>query len=190
MSDNPFLLPPAGRPPAPPKTPDAAPAAAADPPGDPIPDHYIAVPASVESATHRIARPGATDEVRADGPTDAVAEETRVAPTARAWVLVWPDGTRLALTVPLLLGRNPAAIADRPDAELLAIADPGKSVSKTHALLEPAAEGVRLRDLHSTNGVVVDGPGGRELGAAGGELLAPAGATILLGSFAIGVVAG
>ena len=185
MSDNPFLLPPGGaKSPEKPKTPDAAPAPAA-----PDPRHYIAVPAAVESATHRIERPDppAVDPVEAP-----VAEETRLAPPVapRAWALVLPDGTRVSLDGPLLLGRDPAGIPDRPEARLLPLADTGKTVSKTHALLEPDPEGVRVRELHSTNGVAVDTAAGRQLLSAGSETLAPLGSTIMLGSFAIGVAAG
>ncbi len=204
MSDNPFLLPPGGaRPPEKPKTPDAA------PPRDP--SHYIAVPASVESATHRIARPAPEPEPIAaepiaaepDGPVEPtpvpdepVAEETRLAPPAgppsgsRRWALVLPDGTRRSLDGALLLGRDPAGIPDRPDAGLLPVVDPGKTVSKTHALLEPAPGGVRVRELHSTNGVAVDTAAGRRIIAAGSEAVAPLGATIMLGSFPLVVAAG
>ena len=187
MSDNPFLLPPGGG-----KTPAAGPPPAGPPtiarPAVPDPTHYIAVPASVESATHRIVR----------APSDeTVAEETRlVAPTrvgdvapsgSPALQLILPDGARLRLDGALLLGRDPAAIPERPDARLLAVVDLGKTVSKTHALLEPAPEGVRVRDLHSTNGVAIDTASGRQLLSAGGEAIAPSGATIMLGSFAIRV---
>ncbi|MES1169368.1 MAG: FHA domain-containing protein [Leifsonia sp.] len=196
MSGNPFLLPPGGAERArPAAVPDAAPTRART--SDP--EHYIAVPASVESATHRIQRP---EPPESRDPVEAeAAEEMRVAPAPspviRAWVLVLPDGTRLALTGPLVLGRNPASIPDRPEAELLAVVDPGKTVSKTHALLEPDSEGVRVRDLHSTNGVSVDAVAETVVGAparrvlnAGGEAVAPVGSTILLGSFPIGVAAG
>jgi hypothetical protein len=199
MSGNPFLLPPGGAKRVPPAaTPDvgpksaspAAPAAAPDAAPAAGPEHYIAVPASVESATHRIHRP---NEPEPAAPSD-VAEETVVAPVAspatRSWVLELPDGTRCALAGALLLGRNPAGIADRPDAGLLAVVDPGKTVSKTHALLAPDAGGVRVRDLHSTNGVAIDAAGERRLLSAGGEAVAPPGSTILLGSFAVGVAAG
>jgi hypothetical protein len=178
MSDNPFLLPPGGaKPPAlPPSVPDPSPR--------PDPVHYIAVPASVESATHRVARP-------APDPEQPVAEETRVVSPAapREWMLVLPDGTRMSLDGPLLLGRDPAGIPDRPEAGLLPLADSGKTVSKTHALLEPTPDGVRVRDLHSTNGVAVDTAGGRQLALAGSEVLAAVGATIMLGSFPIRVAA-
>lgn len=208
MSDvprNPFLLPPDGAPPtaapppvSPPRVPDAA-------PRGPVtqPSHYIAVPASVESGTHRITRTP-PDEARpiADQPTadEAVAEETRVAaPAAEAGAvpprqsrpqLILPDGTRLRLDGPLLLGRDPAGILERPDAQLLAITDPSKTVSKTHALLEPdRGGGVRVLDLFSTNGVAVDTAQGRTLVTPGGSGHAAEGSSILLGSFVIEVAA-
>lgn len=199
MSDeprNPFLLPPGGQTPAPP-----APAGPAVPPGPAgparaaDPSRYIAVPASVESVTHRIPRPdpaptAADREAAEPEPDDSgAAEDTRVA-APRRWLLMLADGSRTSLPGPLLLGRDPAAIADRPDAGLMPLVDPGKTVSKTHALLEPEPGGVRVRDLHSTNGVAIDTLVGRQLMAAGGEGLAPLGATIMLGSFAIVVATG
>ena len=175
MSDNPFLLPPGGaKPPTPPVVPDAAKTR--------DPQHYIAVPASVESATHRIARP------EPEPASEPVVEDTRVA-APRRWTLTLPDGARISLDGPLLLGRDPAGIPSRPEAGLLPLIDSGKTVSKTHALFEPTPDGVRIQELHSTNGVAIDTSAGRELLPAGGEAVAPAGATILLGSFAIGVAA-
>jgi pSer/pThr/pTyr-binding forkhead associated (FHA) protein len=58
--------------------------------------------------------------------------------------------------VSLLIGRNPSASADWPDAELLAIDDPAKTVSKTHAAIEMAGPEVWVHDLNSTNGVTVE----------------------------------
>ena|GEM_PF-1789480 len=192
MSDNPFLLPPGGA------KPQSRPPAAREPvvrdgAGDSAvggagaaPSHYIAVPASVESMTHRIARPAHDPEPEPDAAAavDAPAEETRVAPPRR-WALELPDGTRVSLDAPMLIGRDPASIPDRPVASLLPVADPGKTVSKTHALLEPDAEGVRVRDLHSTNGIAIDTPAGRQLVVPGSEGVAPPGSTVMLGSFAI-----
>jgi hypothetical protein len=113
-----------------------------------------------------------------------VAEETRVAPLRR-WALVLPDGARVDLDGPVLLGRDPAGIPDRPGARLVPLADSGKTVSKTHALVEPTAEGVRVRELHSTNGIAIDTAAGRQIVTPGGEGIAPSGATVMLGSFAI-----
>jgi len=189
MSDNPFLLPP-GRAKLPEKP------TSADAARDPA--EYIAVPASVESATHRIARPEQRPEpVEADSAprehepleSEPLDDETRLA-VPRRWSLTFPDGSRVHLDGPALIGRNPAAIPDRPDATLLAVDDGGKTVSKTHALVEPAPGGVRVRELHSTNGITIDTTESREVLRAGAEAVAPLGSTILLGSFEIGVAAG
>jgi pSer/pThr/pTyr-binding forkhead associated (FHA) protein len=159
------------------------------------PDSYIAIPPSVESATHRIARPETAAPPAPPGTVseEPVAEETRVAPVASAgettrWSLVLPDGSRLSLDGPVLLGRDPAPLAGRPDARPVPVVDPGKTVSKTHLLLEPAHpadHGIRVQDLHSTNGVAISAGGVRTVLAAGGEGLAPVGATIELGSFTL-----
>jgi len=216
MSDNPFLLPPGGaRPPA--ASPAVAPPAVAPPVPDPA--HYIAIPASVESATHRIVRPpqepvaekpvaeepvaeeAAAAEPVAQEPVaeEPVAEETRVAPPAAEGgvpparqtqlILVLPDGARLPLDGAVLLGRDPAGIPEHPGARLLAVSDPGKTVSKTHALLErdPTGRSVRVHDLFSTNGVAVDTAESRTLVPPGGLADAPVGSSILLGSFVIEV---
>jgi len=188
MSDNPFLLPPDARRAAAAPAPAAEPATTearttredAAPAVTPAPDRsgYIAVPASVESATHRIERPAQAAE------PEGVAEETRVA-APRRWALTLPDGAQLELAGPMLVGRDPAHVESFPDAALLPVADSGKTVSKTHALLQPSPEGVRVRDLHSTNGIAIDTAAGRALVPPGGDAVAPTGATIMLGSFAI-----
>ncbi len=207
MSGNPFLLPPGGSDPADEPVTGAAaqPTAPVTARPDPAPSTdqsgYIAVPASVESATHRIARPepppagpqpvapAAVSVPAAVRDLEPLAEETQVA-APRRWMLLLPDGVRVSLEEPLLLGRDPAGIPDRPDAGLLPVVDRGKTVSKTHALLEPDPAGVRVRELHSTNGVAIDTPAGRRLLSPGGDSVAPLGATIMLGSFAIVVATG
>jgi len=42
-----------------------------------------------------------------------------------------------------------------------------------------------VRDLHSTNGIAIDTPAGRQLVVPGSEGVAPPGSTVMLGSFAI-----
>lgn len=209
MAENPFLLPPGSAPTPrsePPLTPAPAPQTAAKP------DGYIAVPASVESATHRIARPQtapvAVPEPNADVPenvdlervdpenVDPDVEETRLAaptkpvgePAANALSLILPDGSRVRVDGPILLGRDPAPLAERPGAQLLALLDTAKTVSKTHALIEPTGlteGGLRVRDLHSTNGVAISVSGGRVVLPSGGEGVAPDGAVVELGSLTV-----
>ncbi|HEY1106145.1 MAG TPA: hypothetical protein VGE78_08345, partial [Agromyces sp.] len=61
-------------------------------------------------------------------------------------------------------------------------------VSKTHAYAEPIAEGLRVTDLRSTNGVRVEGPDGavREL-AQGEPTLVAVGSALYLGEFGLRV---
>lgn len=73
-------------------------------------------------------------------------------------VLVLPDGTRLPLHRTTVVGRAP-----RPqhDAVPLVLADPTRSVSRDHALLEPTASGLTVTDLDSGNGTTLTSPDGR-----------------------------
>lgn len=70
-----------------------------------------------------------------------------------------PDGRTISVAGPTLLGRDPQP---RPGetATTLVSTGPDRSVSKTHALLEPADDGVRLTDRRSTNGTAVLAPDG------------------------------
>lgn len=73
------------------------------------------------------------------------------------------EGQRVILTHPVvLLGRNPSRGRTHPDAQLVEVVDPGKTVSKTHARLELVDGAWIITDLHSTNGVVLTGAGGLE----------------------------
>lgn len=211
MAENPFLLPP-GSNPAPKQEPTIEPPVA---PPSRDPDRYIAIPPSIESATHRITRPETvpTAVPPPAGPATApsappaaaapvlehvavfeqVSEETRLAvlPTPSSvplgWSLVLPDGSRVPVDGPILLGRDPAPLPEHPDARSLALDDPGKTVSKTHALIELAVAeaGVRVTELHSTNGVAITSGGDRVVLTAGGDSLASLGSVIELGSFTV-----
>jgi hypothetical protein len=88
----------------------------------------------------------------------------------------------------LVLGRDPVTGPATPPARLVPVADPARSVSKTHALVEPAGDHVRVTDLHSTNGVRVLLPGHetREL-VPGVPTSIPVGATVVLGDFEVRV---
>ena len=67
-------------------------------------------------------------------------EERIEAPTATpqpgAWRLRVPGGLEVLLLRPVLLGRDPAPDPGRPQAAAIALDDPARSVSKTHALIE------------------------------------------------------
>ena len=75
-----------------------------------------------------------------------------------------------------------------PDAKGIPVVDPARSVSKTHALVEAAHDGVSVVDLHSTNGVRIRTADVElhEL-APGIPAVIPPGASILLGDLELRV---
>ena len=89
-------------------------------------------------------------------------DETRIVPPRRvtpSWRLTIPGiDAPVVVEGALFLGRNPASTDEFPQAELLVVPDPSKSISKTHALLELDG-GLWVHDLDSTNGVWVVSPG-------------------------------
>ncbi|MCI4658204.1 FHA domain-containing protein [Cryobacterium sp. ZS14-85] len=102
-------------------------------------------------------------------------EATRIsARRARPWILETGDGVPVSLTSPVVfLGRNPAGSGEYPEAQLVAVADTGKTVSKSHARIELSNGVWTITDLRSTNGIVlIDGAGDeRELVAGASALL-------------------
>ena len=100
-------------------------------------------------------------------------------------VLVLPDGTRLPLHRTTVVGRAP-----RPqhDAVPLVLADPTRSVSRDHALLEPTASGLTVTDLDSGNGTTLTSPDGRvEQLVPGQAQEARPGSVVTLGDLVVAV---
>jgi uncharacterized RDD family membrane protein YckC len=93
--------------------------------------------------------------------TEDSLEHTRMAPprtpqpSTGDWQLTFDDGRNVPLTESLIVGRDPVVAAGEPDANLLALGDEGRSVSKTHLRLDAGPAGVQVTDRHSTNGVTV-----------------------------------
>lgn len=81
--------------------------------------------------------------------------------------LLADDRTWVPLQRPTVIGRIPQALADTDEHLLVGIPDVSRSMSKTHALLEPSrslfgeAIGILVTDLGSTNGTRIVGPDGR-----------------------------
>ena len=72
------------------------------------------------------------------------------------WVLVAPDGERIPLSEEVaIVGRRPSVDAAFPQAQLITVGDPTRTVSKTHARLELRGDVWAVVDLDSTNGVVL-----------------------------------
>lgn len=75
------------------------------------------------------------------------------------WVIEMPDGEMLAIEHDTVLGRRPEAI---DGAGTVAIPDPTRTLSKTHARLRYDGENWTVEDLDSTNGVFLVHADGRE----------------------------
>ncbi|MFJ3957561.1 RDD family protein [Arthrobacter sp. NPDC090010] len=67
-------------------------------------------------------------------------------------VLHFDDGGQVPLNGGVLIGRNPSGRAGEEQLLLLALEDPGRSISKTHLLVLPATGGAWVTDRQSTNG--------------------------------------
>ena len=106
-------------------------------------------------APHTVAPPAPVD---ADDDDDDALDQTiitRRAPHA-TWELVPASGSPVPLTADVVvLGRRPSADASFPSAQLVAVLDEARTVSKTHARLELRGDGWIVTDLGSTNGVMV-----------------------------------
>ena len=119
-------------------------------------------------------------------PADERIEAPTRTPQPGAWRLRASGGLEVLLLRPVVLGRDPSPDATRPDAAPIPLADPARSVSKTHALVEVVDDRVVVTDLHSTNGTRVLSPDG-EAGELdpGRPVEVPGGATLLLGEYAV-----
>ncbi|MFL4473501.1 RDD family protein [Paeniglutamicibacter sp. MACA_103] len=96
--------------------------------------------------------------------------------------LVFDDGQVHELAHSLLIGRNPSAVSDEDVPELLRLGDGGRSVSKTHLLVQPSSSGIWVTDRNSTNGSrVVDAAGTERELLPGQPTPAGAGDTVYLG---------
>lgn len=93
-------------------------------------------------------------------PTSTIIMPKRNASGATTLRAVLDDGTDLDLSSVVLLGRDPSAGPTEHGANLVAVADPERSVSKTHLKVELIGGVVLATDRGSTNGsalVLADG---------------------------------
>jgi uncharacterized RDD family membrane protein YckC len=70
------------------------------------------------------------------------------------------DGRDFQLDRNVLVGRNPVGHAGEQQAQLLAVTDPGRSISKTHLHVLTDGAGIWVTDRNSTNGSAVTTPDG------------------------------
>jgi hypothetical protein len=101
-------------------------------------------------------------------------------PEARGWVLSPDGGSDVRLSQAVVLGRNPSAPPSAAHAIAVAVNDPNRSVSKTHALIE-LREGLPwVTDLNSTNGTTLTNEVGEAVVCVPGSAV-PAGDNWLIG---------
>lgn len=165
-----------------PRSPEApampAPAAAAAPasaPVNPTTPSPAATPAAPAVAT----------------PAPAVAVSEAPGPRRRGRMgglaLRLDTGETIPVTAPILLGRDPDAAAP-PGARAVPLTDTTRTLSKTHALVQPVAGGLEIIDRRSTNGCgVIRGGIETEL-ASGGSATVAEGDAIRLGDRTADVV--
>lgn len=72
--------------------------------------------------------------------------------SATNWKLIDIDGTAFELHRVNLLGRKPTAGKAPEGAQIIALSDPERVLSRTHALIEVEDDRVWVTDLGSTNG--------------------------------------
>lgn len=150
-------------------------------PGAPLPKPPARVGAPAPTSSTSAASDASSEEPSQPGPAPA---GEHVAP---AWRLVAASGFEVVIDGTAVLGRDPQPTAV-PGARAIAVDDPARTVSKTHAFAEPTAAGLRVTDLRSTNGVRVEPPGEpmRELVPGEPTVVAP-GAALYLGEFGLRV---
>ena len=93
-------------------------------------------------------------------PLAAMAAPTEPEPQ---WVLTLDDGRVLVAPDFGLIGRDPEAAEEDPEAELVSVIDPEMSVSKTHASFGVDDDGLWFLDRYSTNGTSAKAPGGERI---------------------------
>ncbi|MCT9819105.1 FHA domain-containing protein [Microbacterium sp. W1N] len=92
----------------------------------------------------------------ADAGDDEVDQTVMVRRKLPTWRLIPASGAPVAITGDVaILGRRPAADPGFPSAQLVAVEDLARTVSKTHARIELRGERWLITDLGSTNGVLV-----------------------------------
>ncbi|QLD12182.1 DUF5684 domain-containing protein [Microbacterium oleivorans] len=147
-------------------------------------DEVSAVVGAPAAGAPRTAEAAVPAQLRRAEAADDESEADHTVVVARRrvfWQLVLPDAAVVPLSADVVIvGRQPAPDPDFPRAQLVAIADGTRTVSKTHARLELRSGLWHITDLHSTNGVVLTSFLGTEIELEPGSD-APAGERFLLG---------
>ena len=120
--------------------------------------------------------------------TPSLPSASSAAPALSVRLVPLLGGNPIVIHEPTVVGRDPDNISAYPGAERVALDDPTRSVSKTHAAIFPLLDGVWVTDLHSTNGTRVEYRDGRSVEAVPDKALsALEGSTIYFGRIAFKV---
>ena len=120
--------------------------------------------------------------------TPSLPSASSAAPALSVRLVPLLGGNPILIHEPTVVGRDPDNISAYPGAERVALDDPTRSVSKTHAAIFPLLDGVWVTDLHSTNGTRVEYRDGRNVEAVPDKALsALEGSTIYFGRIAFKV---
>jgi hypothetical protein len=143
------------------------------------PERTVRVPHRVPA--FRPTTPGAPPTVP---PVAEVPPVRRLGPRTD-WRLRADGGDDVTVSGRVVVGRDPRAADAAAGARAVAVDDPARSLSKTHALLEVVDDRLLVTDLGSTNGVRIwpEGEEAIEL-ESGRPTSVPEGAVLLLGDVA------
>lgn len=144
----------------------------AAPPAQPTPAPEARPQARVDGSDARPTAPTPRPTAR---PMPQVSEETTqldqtmlASRFRQQWAIVGRSGDAVVLTGSVAIaGRKPDPLREYPDAQLVVVPDSSRTVSKAHVLLRLVRGVWMVRDLGSTNGVILVAPDGQE------RLLAP-----------------
>jgi hypothetical protein len=81
----------------------------------------------------------------------------------RFWTLALPDDTVEVVVGSVIIGRAASHMSEWPDARLLSLDDPTRSMSKNHAVFVESHGTLVVQDLQSTNGILVVRADGHEV---------------------------
>ena len=147
-------------------------------------------PAPVSSPAAGVSRSPLTPvpDASAQTATPSLPSASSAAPALSVRLVPLLGGNPILIHEPTVVGRDPDNISAYPGAERVALDDPTRSVSKTHAAIFPLLDGVWVTDLHSTNGTRVEYRDGRTVEAVPDKALsALEGSTIFFGRVAFKV---
>ena len=166
VASQPPAAPPVAQPPAAPQPPAAQqpvppPAQPVQLPPTPASAASAARPTGITGVYERLPEADSARAAHAEEPAQLDLDRTIVVPRRPAvtWSLELPDGSRLPLDDDTIVGRRPVEF---DGAAVVAIPDPTRTLSKSHARLTRDGDQWFVEDLGSTNGLVLINDDGSE----------------------------